>query len=214
MNSFTRMTGWSAIAGGLLALGALATVLIGEATMGPDDFMGAPGAFAAGWASFIGAALFSVGLVGFAISHVPLLSHAGRRALGVLLFATAITTGAMATLALVVPHLAERMPTIVSEPPAAVPPTFIFSGLVSGICALVIAVGLRRRGLARGAGGVLLIAGAIVTMVPLPARFFLLAIAVGVLVLMRSRDEAQLFSAASSSSSEAASSAQAPQPAR
>lgn len=184
---FIRTTGSAAVAGGVLAFASLVTVMAGEATMG-DDFMGSPGAFAAGWGSFAGAALFSLGLIGFALTHLEVLSAAGRRAFGVLAVATAITTGAMATLALIVPHLAERMPDIVTDPPAAVPPTFIFSGLVSGVCAIVIAVGLRRSGQVSRTLTGLLIAGAIVTMVPLPSRYFLLSLAVGVLVLARSQD--------------------------
>lgn len=186
---FIRMTGQTSVAGGVVAFGALVTVLAGEAMLGPDDFMTSAGALAAGWAGFVGAALFSVGLVGFAVVLVPGLTRVGRTALGVLVFAQAITTGSMATLALVVPHIAERLPEFVAEPPAAVPPTFIFSGIVSGICAIVIAVGLRRAGRTPTLGTGLLLAAGVVTMVPLPSRFFLLAVAVGLVVLTSAREQ-------------------------
>lgn len=152
--------------------------------------MSAPGAAAAGWASFVSAALLAVGLLGLAVRYTSALGRAGRAALLGLGFATAMTIGATSTLALVVPDLLDRMPEIVNEPPAAVPPTFILSGLVSGVCAIALGRSLRRAGV-RGPGTMLLFVGAVVTMVPLPSRFFVLAVAVGVLLLIpdhRSRD--------------------------
>lgn len=163
------------------ALAALVTVLVIE-TQGADGMMNSPGATLAGWASFLAASLLTVGLLGVAVRYVGVLSSAGRSALLVLTFATAITVGATSTLALVVPDLLDRMPDLVNNPPAAVPPTFILSGLASGICAIVLAVTLRRAGLHRAATNLLTL-GAVLTMLPLPSRFFMLAIAVGVLLL-------------------------------
>jgi len=152
--------------------------------------MGTAVAELAGWAGFIASALLMVGLLGLAVRYGAVLSGAGRVVLLVLSFATAITVGASSTLALVVPTLAEKTPELVSDPPAAVPPTFIFSGLVMGVCAIVIAVGLRRTGVVPGYLTTLLITGGVVTMVPLPSRFFLLAFAVGLLALAPHRSAA------------------------
>lgn len=174
--------GRAALAGGVLALASLVTVLMGEVTKG-TDFMHTTAAVLAGWAGFLAASLMMVGLMGVAVRYAPVLSGAGRVALLVLGFATAVTVGASSTLALVVPSLVDRMPEIMSDPPAAVPPTFIFSGLAMGICAIVLAVGLRRSGAASRGLSTLLIVGAVLTMVPLPSRFFLLAFALGVLAL-------------------------------
>lgn len=180
-SGFVRSAGLAAAAGGVLALAALVTVLVIETPTG-DDMMSSPGATAAGWASFLAACLLAIGLLGVAVRYVGVLSAAGRSALLVLAFSTAVTVGATSTLALVVPHLLDQMPDLVNNPPAAVPPTFILSGLVSGICAIVLAVALRRAGLHRATTN-LLIVGAVLTMVPLPSRFFMLAFAVGVLLL-------------------------------
>lgn len=176
--------GRAAIAGGVLGLASLAVALTGEITRG-EDFMGTVAAQLAGWAGFVASALLVVGLLGAAVRYAAVLSGAGRWALLMLGFATAMTVGASSTLALVVPTLADEAPALVNEPPAAVPPTFIFSGLVMGVCAIVLAVGLRRAGAVRPAVSTLLIVGAVVTMVPLPSRFFLLAFAVGLLTLTR-----------------------------
>jgi hypothetical protein len=181
MNGFVRSTGIAAIFGGVLALTALVAVFVIEARA-DDNMMSAPGAMAAGWASFVAASLLAVGLLGVAVRYTTVLSSAGRIALILLGFATAITVGATSTLALVVPYLLERTPDIVHNPPAAVPPTFILSGLVSGIAAIILASALRRAG-ERGIGTNLMFVGAVLTMVPLPSRFFMLAFAVGVLLL-------------------------------
>jgi hypothetical protein len=177
-----RLAGRAAIGGGVLALSAVVTVFAIEGAMG-EDAMGSTGALYAGWASFVAAGLLVVGLLGVAARYAGVLSAAGRAALLVLGFATAMTAGAMSTLALVVPDLVDRARDIADNPPAAVPATFILSGLVSGICALVLAIGLRRSGAAPKAATTLLIVGAVLCMVPLPSRFFLLSFAVGMLAL-------------------------------
>lgn len=174
--------GRAAIVGGALGLAALVAVLAGEATQGADGFMDSAVAPLAGWASFAASALLVVGLLGLAVRHAAVLSGAGRVALLVLGFATALTVGATSTLALVVPTLVEEAPALVDDPPAAVPPTFILSGLVMGICAIVLAVGLRRAGVGQRLTTLLIVA-AVITMVPLPSRFFLLSVAVGMLAL-------------------------------
>lgn len=181
INGFVRSTGIAAIVGGVLALTALVAVFVIEARA-DDNMMSSPGAMAAGWASFVAASLLAVGLLGVAVRYISVLSSAGRISLILLGFATAITVGATSTLALVVPYLLERTPDIVNNPPGAVPPTFILSGLVSGIAAIILASALRRAG-ERGIGTNLMFVGAVLTMVPLPSRFFMLAFAVGVLLL-------------------------------
>jgi hypothetical protein len=185
VKGFVRGAGLASLGGGVLGLGALVTVLVLEADTG-GEMMSGLGAMASGWAAFVAAALLSVGLLGVAARYLGVLSAAGRVALAVLGFATAITVGATATLALVVPHLLDRMPGFVADPPAVVPPTFILSGLASGVCAIIIAVSLRRAGV-RGIGVNLLFVGAVLTMVPLPARFFMLAFAVAALLLSEQR---------------------------
>lgn len=175
--------GRAALAGGVLALGSLVTVLVGETTKG-TDFMGTTTAALAGWAGFVASALVIVGLLGVAARYAAVLSGAGRVALLVLGLSTALTVGASSTLALVVPTLVDVAPELVNDPPAAVPPTFILSGLVMGICAIVLAVGLRRTGAVSRGVTTLLMAGAVLAMVPLPSRFFLLAFALGALALI------------------------------
>lgn len=176
----------ASLASGLVAVASLVIVFANEATRG-QDWVTTGWASLAGWGSFIGACLLVVGVIGLAVRFSDDLSRAGRFALVGLGFTGAVTAGAMSTLALVVPDLADRMPDITTDPPAAVPPTFILSGLAMGICGLVLAVALRRIPSVARWATVLLIAGSIATMLPLPARYFLLAF--GVAAVLGSRAE-------------------------
>jgi FtsH-binding integral membrane protein len=179
---FVRSAGLASVAGGVLGLASLATVLGGEISMG-TDFSGSRLAVAAGWSSFAAASLMVIGLLGLALRRVGDLTGTGRTALFGLTLATATTVGGSATLALVVPTLADRAPDLITDPPAGIPATFILSGLVMGVCGLVLTRQLRRDGLvSRGMGWLLGIAS-VVAIVPLPSRFFLLAFAIGAVVL-------------------------------
>lgn len=172
----------AALLGGVAALVALVMVL-GSEIAHREAFMGSSLAVVAGWLSFLAACLLVLGLAGFAVTFVPHLSMVGVAALAGLLVATAVTTGAASTLALVLPTLVDRAPEIVTDPPAVVTASFILSGLVMGVCGIVLAVALRRSlpGLPRWSTA-LMIAASIVTIVPLPSRYFLLGFAVAALL--------------------------------
>lgn len=168
----------AAMAAGVLATVSMAGVLAGEITQG-TDFMGSAAAQLLGWAGFAAACALVVGVAGIGAALAPALSRAMTRVWAVLLLATAATAGAAATLALVVPALADRAPEIANDPPAAVPATFILSGLVMGVTGIVLGLGIRRAvpGLPRWVVN-LLVVGSVVAIVPLPSRYFLFAFGV------------------------------------
>jgi len=195
--TFVRGAGRASLAGGVLGLASLVGVLGGEIALGMDGFAGSGLSIAAGWAGFVASGLLAVGLLGMAVRHAGDLSAAGRIAHLVLGLATAMTVGAASTMALVVPTLADHAPELIEDPPAAIPPTFIFSGLVMGVCGLIVMTGLRRAGVMSRGVGWFLGFGSVVAILPLPSRFFLLAFAVGVVALVPSgRDSALVGSAA------------------
>lgn len=171
----TRLASRAAATGG--ALGAVTAVgaIVGEVVAGAE-FMGSTSAEALGWTSFLAACALVLGVAGL----VPVVTTQGQRlAWAALMVGTAATTGATATLALVVPALTDRAPDLASNPPAAVPATFILSSMVMGVSGIALALGLRKvlPALPRPAF-LLLVIGSVVAITPLPSRFFLLAFGV------------------------------------
>lgn len=163
-----------------LATVSLVGVIVGEVVVG-TDFMSSTAAQLLGWGGFAAACALVLGIAGLGDRLAAGVQQAWW---AVLLLGTAATTGAAATLALVVPTLADRAPEIATDPPAAVPATFVISGLVMGVSGIALALRLRTDlpALPRAAF-LLLVVGSVVAILPLPSRFFLLA--AGVAVLLR-----------------------------
>lgn len=173
-----RWTRSAALIAGILATVSLVGVLVGEIGMG-EDFLGSAPAQLLGWGGFAAAGALVLGIAGLGVAGARLLSSVMAGAWAVLLLATVAATGGAATLALVVPTVAERLPELAADPPASVPATFIISGLVMGVAGVALGLGLRRAApeLPRWTVN-LFIVGSVVASVPLPSRYFLLAFGV------------------------------------
>jgi hypothetical protein len=168
----------AALTAGILATLSMVGVLLGEVALG-EDFMGSTSAQLLGWGSFAASAALVLGIAGIGAASGRVLSPAMTGAWAVLMLGTVAAAGGAATLALVVPTLAERLPELATNPPASVPATFILSGLVMGVAGVVLGLGLRRAvpELPRWTVTVFVV-GSVVAIVPLPSRYFLLAFGV------------------------------------
>ncbi len=170
-----RLAARCGVAGGVLGLVSLIGVMIGEIVVG-SDFMESGAMVVLGAGSFLGSCLLVVAMLGVALRVGPLLRGGGLLALGGLALAAAATAGASATL-LLVPGLSDRAPDLLTDPPAVVPGLFIVSGLLLGLTLIALTVALRRVADLPTWVTRLMLVAAVVTMVPLPSRYFLVAVA-------------------------------------
>lgn len=189
MNTSSRtnpIAAHAAAVAGVLATVSMAGVIVGEVVVG-SDFMETTASELLGWAGFAAACGLVLGIGG--LSGL-LTSRAQQAWWAALLLGAAATTGGAATLALVVPTIVDRLPELATDPPAAVPATFIISSIVMGISGIGLSLRLRASlpGLPRPVF-LLMIVGSVVAILPLPSRFFLLAIGVAALLRHLGADE-------------------------
>lgn len=169
----------AALAAGIIGLMAAGIAVAGELTMG-EDFMGSPAAGIGGWLAYASPVLMALALAGVAVRWSGHLGRGGVAALAVLVVSTAASIGAAATLALMVPTLVDLAPHLATSPPPAVPASFIASGLAMAVGGIALAVALRPHLESRVFA--FLVAGAVVAMLPLPSRSFLLALALAAVI--------------------------------
>lgn len=128
--------------------------------------------------------LLSTGLLLIGLVHLALSSPALREAPAALVLAGAgtllLSGGAWAQL-VVLPALATEAPVMANEGHSLVTAGYVVSFLVACLGWLLVALRLRREPQLRRGHVRLLLAGALLMIVPLPGRWFLLAIAVTLL---------------------------------
>lgn len=175
-----------AVLAAVLAVVSFGLVVINEATArGATQAMATTTSDVAGMLSLLAAMALLVSIVALFVRTGTKLSLAGGGAFLVVLLGAALTTASMGTLALVVPHLAEKAPHIALNPPALVPAAFILSGFIMSIGGIAWAIALRRTDLFPRWQTTFLIVGSVICMAPLPARFFVFAAASAALLSSR-----------------------------
>lgn len=174
------LTGPAAVLSLLLLFGALA--VHGDSTAALSRSALGVSAAALGLASTV---LLLVGLAHLALSSAQL--HAAPVALLVAATGTALLVGGAWAQLIVLPALAQEAPRLADQGTGLVTAGYVISFLVAGAGWLLVGLRLRRDDvLPRGPVRVLL-AGAVLMLAPLPARWFVLAVGVSLLARHRAR---------------------------
>ncbi len=176
-SGFIRVGGASAIASALLAV--LSFVLYLVVVGGGQLSEAATSAvfFLPSGAQLLAMALLLVGLVALYVRQAEMFGALGLIGFLLTLLGTTLAAGALWSQVFVVPRLAEVVPAVVNQAAGSVLAGFLLSFLLFGVGWLLFGVAtLRTRIFPRGAV-ILLIVGAVISILPLPSRALILEIA-------------------------------------
>ena len=184
---YVRWSGPICIAAGLLAVATLVlfAITVGSGTI--SEAATSPSFYAPTVAALSSTVLLVIGLVGLFIRQAGELRTLGLVGFIVGLVGTALAAGGQWTYVFVLPYLAEKAPGVADSSSGSVLAGFVLSYLVMGVGWLLFGIATLRTRVFPRWTVILLIVGAIVTVLPLPSRTLLLGIAVACLgyVLVR-----------------------------
>lgn len=184
---YVRWTGPVCIAAGLIAVATLVlfVVVVGSGTI--SDAATSPSFYAPTVAALSSTVLLLVGLIGLFIRQAGELKTLGLVGFVIGVVGTALAAGGQWTYVFVLPSLAEKAPDIADTSSGSVVAGFMLSYTTMAIGWLLFGIATLRTRVFPRWTVVLLIVGAIVTLLPLPSRTLLLGIAVACLgyVLIR-----------------------------
>jgi hypothetical protein len=165
-----------------LAVLSIGFVIVAEAT-GEAGAMDTPAAIAGGATGLLATVALLLGLVWLHARTVTRLAGRGGMAMVIALVGAALTVGAAWSLAFVAPAFDARFPGLLEQPLPAVVAGYLASHAVLGLGVIGWAVAARRAGaVSRGVGAALIIGG-VLCLLPLPARYLVVAAALLVLAL-------------------------------
>ena len=175
-----RLSGYASIAAPLFALAALVGFI---AVVGSDDISDA-----ARSASFYfpavmalaSIACLAVALVGLFLRQEQQLGSLGVAGFLVALVGTLVAAGGLWTYVFVVPHFAAAVPEMINESTGSVLVGFFGSFALMAVGWLLFGLATLRAKVFPRWAALLLVAGAAITILPLPSRTLVLALAVGV----------------------------------
>lgn len=170
--------------------GALTAATLGAVSLGLMLFtevtgrsMSSPLAVAAGAAGLAATIALLLGLIWLHQDSRDKAPGVGNGALLTALVGAALTVGAVWSLVFVAPSLGARYPGLLDEPLPGMVAGYIASHVVLGVGILAWAVTARQAGLITPTARTVLIAGGLLCIAPLPARY--LMVALGLLLVAR-----------------------------
>ena len=174
----TRLGGVAAITSALLAILSLVLYLIVVGGNRLSEAATSAAFFLPSGAQLLAMALLLVGLVALYARQAEMFGPLGITGFLLALLGTTLAAGALWSQVFVVPRIAEATPSIADEAGGSVLAGFLLSFLVFGVGWLLFGIAtLRTRMFPRWAV-VLLIVGAVISILPLPSRALILEIAV------------------------------------
>jgi hypothetical protein len=181
LGRYVRWSGPVCLAAGLLAVATLVlfAVVVGSGTI--SDAATSPSFYAPAVAALGSTVLLLVGLIGLFIRQAGELRTLGLVGFVIGLVGTALAAGGQWTYVFVLPYLAEKAPGLADASSGSVLAGFVLSYLVMGVGWLLFGIATLRTEVFPRWAVILLIVGAIVTVLPLPSRTLLLGIAVACL---------------------------------
>ena len=180
-SSFIRVGGVAALASALLAVLSLVLYLI---VVGGDRISEAATSaafFLPSGAQLLAMVLLLVGLVALYVRQAEMFGPLGMTGFLLALLGTTLAAGASWSQVFVVPSLAEAAPSIADEGQGSVLAGFLLSFLLFGVGWILFGMAMLRTGLFPRWAVILLIVGAVISILPLPSRALILQIAVAYL---------------------------------
>lgn len=175
MGRFIRVARPIAMASGPLAIASIIT----EFSVGSSPAaMASTAGITAAILALLAVLALLIGVIGIYAAQASELPGPGLTGLLLTMVGAVLTAGGVWSSVFVVPGLAEAAPSVLETGLPSVVAGFIASYTMLGIGGLLFGTSVLKAGNLPRASAVLLIVGGVVCLAPLPARYFLLAVAV------------------------------------
>ena len=178
MGRFIRTARPIAMASGPLAV---ASIVIEFSTGGSPEAMASTTGIVAAVLALLAVVSLLIGLVALHAVQADRLPGPGLTGFLLAMVGAVMTAGGVWSSVFVVPGLAEAAPDVLETGIPSVVGGFIFSYTLLGIGGLLYGIATLRAGVIPRGSAILLIVGGVICLAPLPARYFLLAIAISLI---------------------------------
>ncbi len=180
-SGFIRLGGVAAMLSALLALLSFVLYLVVVGGGRLSEAATSAAFFLPSGAQLLAMALLLIGLVALFVRQAEAFGALGLTGFVLALIGTTLAAGASWSQVFVVPRLAEVAPAVADQGTGSVLAGFVLSFLLFGVGWLVFGVATLRTGMFARWAVILLIVGAVISIVPLPSRALIVEIAAGYL---------------------------------